>query len=450
METIADFFPYFEVEFTKEGNADDPTQQDQLLDFSAQGSVTDLFVISHGWNNEMSEARGLYKLLFERVRDEINSDRPSGIDSRKFAVVGILWPSKRFADEDDIPSGAASLAAPEADEAQLIAQLEGLKGFFDNPDADALLEKAKQLVPQIKMAEAIGDKSDASEFANLIRSLPGTEEKNAEDNSDQFFKVPADELIDTMSRPDLAAPPEPGMGGAAGFEPAGGDAGGEALGLKDFFGGLLPAVRKVLNFTTYYQMKERAGVVGRVGVSPLLQQIRRRAPNLKVHLIGHSFGGRLVTSAASALDGSAETKPHSMTLLQAAFSHNGFAQKFDGKRDGFFREVVTKNKISGPIIITHSVRDRAVGTAYPLASKLSGDDAAGFGDADDQFGGIGRNGAQRTPEADNNSPLGPVSSSYPFQSGGLYNLNADSIIMGHSDIKNSEVAHALLCAVAAT
>jgi len=446
METIAHFFPYFEVEFTKEGNADDRTQQDQLLDFLAQGNVTDIFVISHGWNNDMSEARDLYKQLFERVRDEIDSDRPSGIGSRKFAVLGILWPAKKFADEDDIPSGAASLAAPEADEAQLIAQLEGLKGFFDNPDADALLEKAKKLVPQIKIAEAIGDKSDAGEFAELIRSLPGTEEKNAEDNSDQFFKVPADELIDTMSRPDLAAPPEPGMGGAAAFEVAG----GEALGLKDFFGGILPAVRKVLNFTTYYQMKERAGVVGRVGVSPLLQQIRGRVPNLKVHLIGHSFGGRLVTSAASALDGSPKTKPHSMTLLQAAFSHNGFAQKFDGKRDGFFREVVTRNKISGPIIITHSVMDRAVGTAYPLASKLSGDDAAGFGGADDQFGGIGRNGAQRTPEADNNSPLGPVSSNYAFQSGGLYNLNADSIIMGHSDIKRSEVAHALLCAVATT
>jgi hypothetical protein len=146
--------------------------------------------------------------------------------------------------------------------------------------------------------------------------------------------------------------------------------------------------------------------------------------------------------------GGASKKPNSLTLLQAAFSHNGFAEKFDGTRDGFFRDVVKGNKIAGPIVITHSINDTAVGTAYPLASKLSGDDAAGFGDAKDRFGGIGRNGAQHTPEADNSSSLGPNNRTYSFQAGKLYNLNADSIIQGHSDICRSEVAHALLCAIA--
>jgi hypothetical protein len=216
-----------------------------------------------------------------------------------------------------------------------------------------------------------------------------------------------------MSRPDLPAPPPKGMGGAVGFKPGTGG----ALGIKDFFGGILSAARKVLNFTTYYQMKERAGVVGRVGVSQVLKQIRQVAPHIKIHLIGHSFGGRVVTSAADALDGSAATKPNSMSLLQTAFSHNGFAEKFDGKRDGFFRGVVKGSKIAGPIIITHSINDTAVGIAYPLASKLSGDDDAGFGDAKDRFGGIGRNGAQHTPEADNNSPLGSVGIVYTFQRG---------------------------------
>lgn len=444
MQTIADLFPYFEVQFTKEGVVNDQAEVDQLLDFLAQGEVTDILVVAHGWNNDMKEARALYQELFGHVRDEINGDKPSGIAARKFAVFGILWPSKKFADEDDIPSGAASLAAPEADSAELIAQLEELKGFFDNNDDDALLSRAQELVPRLE-----DDPAAANEFADLIRSLPGIEEKHAEDNSERFFTISSEELMDIMSRPDIAAAPEPGMGGAAGFNPGIGDAGG-ALGIKDFLGGLLAGARKVLNFTTYFQMKGRAGAVGRIGVSEILKRIRQRVPDIKIHLIGHSFGGRVVTSAANALDGSQQTRPSTLTLLQAAFSHNGFAQKFDGKRDGFFREVVTMEKVSGPIIITHSVQDRAVGIAYPIASKLSDDDSAGLGGPDDRFGGIGRNGAQHTPESDDGSPLGPNDCVYSFQAGKIYNLNADSIIQGHSDIRRSEVAHALLCAIATT
>ena len=167
MKTIADF-PYVEVEFTKAGEVAEQQEAAELVDFLSQGTITDLFAISHGWNNDMNEARMLYKEFFERVRDEINNDRPAGIGSRKFAVFGILWPSKKFADDELIPSGAASFAAPSADEKALKAQLDGLKGFFDHKDADALLEKAKQLVDKIKTNPAA-----ARDFADLIRSLPG-------------------------------------------------------------------------------------------------------------------------------------------------------------------------------------------------------------------------------------------------------------------------------------
>jgi pimeloyl-ACP methyl ester carboxylesterase len=441
MQTLADF-PYFEVQFKKKGKVNDQREVERLLDFLGEGSTSDLLVISHGWNNDLIEARNLYKELLERVRAEIDADRPPSIRARRFAVLGILWPSKRFAEEDEIPSGAASLAAPEPNSSELIAQIEELKGFFDSPDADSLLNEAQRLVPHLQ-----NDPASALRFADVVRSLPAHDEMNGEDNSDRFFTISSRQLMDTMSRPDVAAPPEPGMGGAAGFD-SGDGTGAESLGIKDFFGGIPAAARKVLNFTTYFQMKQRAGFVGKIGACETLKQIRLRAPNIKIHLVGHSFGGRLVTSAANALDGSPQTRPNTMILLQAAFSHNGFAQRFDGKRDGFFREVITKRKISGPIIITHSVKDRAVGLAYPIASKLSGDDSAGLGASDDRFGGIGRNGAQHTPEADNTSALGPSNCAYSFQAGRLYNLNADSVIQGHSDIRRPEVAHALLCAVA--
>jgi hypothetical protein len=44
--------------------------------------------------------------------------------------------------------------------------------------------------------------------------------------------------------------------------------------------------------------------------------------------------------------------------------------------------------------------------------------------------------------------LGAVGSAYQSKTGKLYNLNADACIMDHSDIAKSEVAYALLSAVA--
>lgn len=61
----------------------------------------------------------------------------------------------------------------------------------------------------------------------------------------------------------------------------------------------------------------------------------------RIHLGGHSFGARLVTAAAA---NAATNKLHRMSLLQAAFSHNGFSKAMNG----FFRSVVDKARISGP------------------------------------------------------------------------------------------------------
>src|SRR5262245_32301272 len=104
-------------------------------------------------------------------------------------------------------------------------------------------------------------------------------------------------------------------------------------------------------------MKERAGTVGAKGVAKLLDEFGKSVE--RIHLIGHSFGGRVVTAAAKA---SSTNRLKSMTLLQAAFSHNGFEPAI-----GFFRDVVANSRIAGPIVITHTFNDSAVGIAYPAA-----------------------------------------------------------------------------------
>lgn len=433
-------FPYFELQFDKQGKVFDPNELQQAVTSIGQDAITDLFVISHGWNNDMADARALYRELLGRVREVIDGGKaPTG--TREFAVLAVLWPSKKFADEELIPSGAAS-AGSQVTAAVVNKQLDALKGVFDNPKADSILAEAKQLVPQLEASPAARAK-----FADLVRSLPGSKIGAAEDASDRFFKLAGGELMDRLAKPASAAPPRPRSGGGAAGLRAG--PGGGAAGFGSFFSGIFSAARNLLNFTTYYQMKERAGLVGRTGASEALRKIRAQAPNLKVHLIGHSFGGRLVTAVALGPEGQSAQKFASMTLLQAAFSHNGFAQKFDGTHDGFFRSVVSGRRISGPVLITCTANDVAVGLAYPLASLIAGQNASGIGDANDPFGGIGRNGAQHTPEAQQGT-LGAVGSAYSFDAEKLYNLNADPVIKGHSDICKPEVAYAVLKAVATT
>jgi hypothetical protein len=202
-----------------------------------------------------------------------------------------------------------------------------------------------------------------------------------------------------------------------------------------------------MNYTTYYVMKNRAGVVGRTGGYQVLREVRDDFPALKIHLAGHSFGGRLVTAAADGPTDKPPIRPETLTLLQAAYSHNGLAHLYDGVHDGFFRPVITAKKVKGPILITCSKQDTAVGIAYPIASLLSGVTAAALGDKNDPFGGMGRNAAQRTPEAVDEALL-PAGTKYHFNRDKVFNLNGDAVITGHGDVCRPEIASALLQAIA--
>jgi hypothetical protein len=355
-------------------------------------------------------------------------------------------------------SGAAGIASLVTNEV-LRGQIEQLEQLLDDPDRSPALERAKELVPRLEDSPRA-----QAEFADLVRSVldagrdapDKAAEGEGEDASGSFFALPGSDLMDRLARPvelDTGPTTEPGadaiddVGGAARL---GADDVGGAAGLGDFLSGIRAGAGNLLNYATFFSMKQRAGTVGTKGVNALLRDLMDDDRSLRVHLVGHSFGARLVTAATAGPNDGSGLAPRSLVLLQAAFSHNGFAENFDGKGgDGAFRRVVSKRLVHGPIVITHTRNDRAVGLAYPLASLISGSDSAGVGDENDRFGGLGRNGAQFTPEAVIDR-LDTVDHTYEFMSGRIYNLRADSVISGHSDIVKPEVAHVILAALAAT
>ena len=197
---------------------------------------------------------------------------------------------------------------------------------------------------------------------------------------------------------------------------------------------------KWLNLTTYYQMKQRAGLVGERGLAPALDAVVSSGQRL--HLVGHSFGARLVTAAAARQ----QHPVSSICLLQAAFSHYAFAKDWKPGHDGAFRDVLSQDRLTGPMIVTHTRNDRAVGIAYALASRLARQVASAIGDARSRYGGLGSNGAQRTPEA-NQEDLHEATHRYGFAKGRVHNLLADRYIASHGDVTGQAVANAVLAAI---
>jgi len=449
---MAATIPIFEVEFDKHGNVFNSSQVQTALDSLSDQRVTDLLVFSHGWNNDMRDARELYQLFFQKVDEMLAKHHRTQLEARKLAVLAVLWPSKKFTDDELIPSGDAASAEPDELDPVLQKQLEDLKvdpmRLGESTPADAN-ERAALERAQAQVAKLEKDENAQREFVEAIRSMLPRAAAHADDGSDEFFTRDAVELLQDLARPVVAPPPTGQGGGALSLDDDAGTGAGQAAGIRDLWGGVKAGARRLLNFTTYCKMKERAGLVGKTGVADVVRQVRQRLPQIKIHLIGHSFGGRLVTAVADALGPQVEV--NSLSLLQAAYSHNGLAERFDGEHDGFFRKVVSEKKISGPILITHTKNDKAVGVAYPLASRVSRDNAAAlFGDANDPYGGMGRNGAQHTPVADNEQVLRAAGSQYSLQSSTIYNLNADQFIQDHNDICKEEVAYVVLSAIAIT
>jgi pimeloyl-ACP methyl ester carboxylesterase len=185
---------------------------------------------------------------------------------------------------------------------------------------------------------------------------------------------------------------------------------------------------------SYYRMKARAGDVGALGLAPCLELLHERKPALRLHLAGHSFGARLVTAAVSALPPGIV---HSLTLIQAAFSQFAFEPA------GAFHNVVEPRRLAGPILITHSHRDQAVGFAYPIASRLARQNASTLGGKSDPYGGLGRNGA---PHA-HTVPLDDLDHIRAHLAAPLLNLESSAIIRSHTDINHPAVAAAIRAAV---
>jgi predicted alpha/beta hydrolase family esterase len=434
--------PYVAAIFDKDGAASNK-QEVKLPD-----GTTDVVVASHGWNNTQEQAeQQLYIPLFSNFA-AVASDQ---LQNKKIAIVGVIWPSKRFTDVVDAAvaeqargGGAGFGSNSTAAEETIKAKLDVIATMFDKKAAKKITAAKNQI------GKLESDLAARRKFVDELRSLLDESAAHEEDNSTLFFKLDGSVMLEKLKMPTpLVASGGGGGGGAAslGAHSKAASTGG-AAGLGDIFSGIKAGAIRFLNYLAYYEMKKRAGTVGQQGVGPMLDRLANSVQ--RIHLVGHSFGCRVVTAAAAS---STTDKLQSMSLLQAAFSHNSFSKSMNG----FFRSVVDNQRIKGPIVVTYTPNDRAVGIAYPTASRLAGTVASAFGDANDKFGGLGRNGAQKMEQgevAQGVDRLQAVGGSYSWRPGHFHNLESSQYIINpsggdaHMFVTGKEVAWTISRAIA--
>lgn len=421
--------PYWELTFDADGDVDVP-ERDRLLAGARAGGVRDLIVFAHGWNDDRSGATRLYQRFFAPV--------PGLAPAARIGYVGVIWPSMRFCDEPipDFPRSTAAgpVPGPALDKDTRRALLETFPGR-----ATVVDRLTRMLDQQPREAAAL------EEFGRLVRLLvevvpPGPQ-----------AHFTADTVTEGVPEREPGILTRPAADVCAEFARAAAGAGQESFSLPNPWEG----AKELLRQATYYTMKRRAGTIGERGLGPAVGRLAEAAPGLRVHLVGHSFGGRLVSFALRGLPAGVRTVK-SLTLLQGAFSHYAFAARLPGdpRAGGVLQG--QENRVDGPLVCCTSRFDTALGTFYPLASRMADDDRSVLGVdigalLGARWGAMGHDGVQAVPGTRACTLAEALRG--PLPASGCVNVDAAGVVRrggppagAHSDIVHPELARLVLAA----
>ncbi|MFF9853249.1 serine-threonine protein kinase [Streptomyces litmocidini] len=385
--------PYREITFDKDG--DGPPGQASELAALARRGVGDLVVLAHGWNSSPSGATRLCSDFFAPFPGLLAPGVEAG-------YAGVIWPSMMFSDE------------PVPDYRALVTVL---------PEKEPVIGRLTEL-----LAAAPPEEAAFAEFGALLREL-------ADVDAEAFApeRVPEFLVADPVAVCALFTGALEGVDGPVPPEGLFGE------GLKRYWKGAKEALRQA----TYYVMKKRAGQVGEHGLGALLGEVARAAPGLRIHLVGHSMGARLVAYALRGLPAGARPVA-SVTLLQGAFSHYAFAGRLphDPRRSGSLRDL--QHRVRGPVVACYSRHDTALGVMYPLASRVANDSESLLGTDDPRWGAIGHDGVQAVPGTVERTLAEVLREGMPGS--GCVSVDAAEVVRSHGDICRPELARVVVSA----
>ncbi len=406
------------LRFGEDGALQSP-QTDQLLR-ETLGGVSDVFLFSHGWNNTFEAAASNYEQFINgyiQQRAQLGLTAPADYQP---ILVGVIWPSTSFL----FPwEGGPQIAADSAAEAARTEEMLRLVASNLPPD------NAADLVEIIDGRNEVTEEAARQAAKILLDGLRGTDPGEGSPPPEVEEVLEAWAALDGTS-PKPADPDDFGAvgdGAGAGPRVAGG------LGVFD--------PRNILRMGTVWLMKDRAGKVGAHGVGPLVKHVLDET-EARLHLVGHSFGARVVLSSLAIA--TVKRQARSMLLLQPAVNRWCFAKDVIGVgRPGGYRSVLERVEL--PIMTTLSKHDVPLRQAFHLAvrgSSLGEPDIAAVGDTD-RYGALGGYGPAGIDDVLDAQDAHAPGDAYPFAAGkevialnGGIDINGKAAIGGHGDINN--------------
>lgn len=421
--------------FFSEGGAAKPeSAQKRAALLDAAAGATDVFVMSHGWWNSPSAADCRYQQIVDGLRERM----PASVSSSSFkpVFVGIYWPSVIFPTETGDCEPA--VRAPRGAETNV-------QGSFETD----LSQWAGQAFPAAAAASSFAAERDR--FVALL----GKERRG--DLLTRADAIALTTLLDKWRRADPAAATATAEGpGQELFSDTPGAIVDEWIGSPAAGAAESSTLQRALNLTnvfTFWTMKERAGVVGSSGVYELVRDLRSRGgAGLRIHLIGHSFGGRLVSAAVAGPSGSVPNQVDSLIVLEGAFSHFAFSSRdqiaalgFRGDKGGLFEPVVksldsSRPAVRGRLVAVFSKQDQPNQVLYPLASRIKGSDREAARPI--RFGSIGADGFQGPQVRSlrlSGLTFAQLDAALRDPSARLINVDASDVVLGHSDLIHDAV-----------
>lgn len=343
--------PFYVLPFDKRGICEAPATRTRLLEEVATGRYTDIFLFSHGWNNDWPGAVRSYRRFIDGFMAMVQARQLTLPTPFRPLLVGIHWPSAAltFGDEE-APAMAAETG--EGRDLAIAAETDRLRDLAEAlPAADAARFYALLQQPRLTAPEA-------QEVVQLAAPLyTATDEEVADAAALNAANIAA----------AWSALAEPGGRPFDEFGIAGGGIAGPGA-AADI--GMSFDPRLIVRGLTVYQMKDRAGAVGAHGVGPLLRDLLT-VSTARVHGAGHSYGCRVLLSAICF----GETWPrplHSLLLMQGALSHLAFAADVTGQeRPGGYRRAL--DRVFLPILCTFSQRDAALHRFFHLILRRDRD-----------------------------------------------------------------------------
>ena len=402
----------------------------ELTALLAREAPTDVFVLSHGWMGDLPAARSRYEEWTAAMagcpEDRAAAEaRPDGF---RPVVVGVHWPSQAWGDED---LGSSSFAIPPGDPDALEAgRADGVARLVDS-STTALGD-----TPGVRDAVRVIVDSALDDPVPVV--LPGPVRQ-------------AYERLDAAVGPGADGEGAPPGDDRAPFDPEAVYQACLVEELASFGGTSLGGLLAPLRVLTFWHMKRRARDVGADGVAPMLTRLQEAAPAARFHLMGHSFGCIVVSSAVAGRGSAARRPVASLALVQGAMSLWSFCSAIPSApdRSGYFHRVLADGLVAGPVVVTTSVHDRAVRSFYPIGAGARGQ-VDYLPDRLPTYGAIGAFGVRGPGIQVVDDDLRAVDQPYDLQPGVVHDLRGDDVIrdsagvMGaHSDIAKPSVAHAV-------